>query len=139
MRQNFDEIPAISCFRKPLPLRGTVLKTKTQNEKNPRQKQKQCQVPDSCPLPGSTRWPKPHSRLAASLPTPRYRLYGGVWLLILRVAPRLNSRAEPEHYIQALAPAEARKNEGVGASPPRCDNNAYAVLQARQDLCTEET
>ena len=61
----------------------------------------------------------------------------GVWLLILRVAPRLNSRAEPEHYIQALAPAEARKNEGVGASPPRCDNNAYAVLRERQDHCTQ--
>ena len=94
-------------------------RSQKQNRKsqNPRQKQKQCQVPDSCPLPGSTRWPKPHSRLAASLPTPRYRLYGGVWLLILWVAPRLNSRAEPEHYIQALAPAEARKNEGVVRDP----------------------
>ena len=50
-------------------------------------------------------------------PPPRYRLYGGVWLLILWVAPRLNSRAEPEHYIQALAPAEARKNEGVVRDP----------------------
>ena len=60
-------------------------------------------------------------------------------MLILWVAPRLNPRAEPEHYIQDLAPAEAEKNEGVGAGPPRCGNNAYAVLHARQDLCTEET
>ena len=47
-------------------------------------------------------------------------------MLILWVAPRLNPRAEPEHYIRALATAEAEKNEGAGAEPPRCGNNAYA-------------
>ena len=38
-------------------------------------------------------------------------------MLILWVAPRLNPRLEPEHYIQALAPAEAEKNEGLVRDP----------------------
>ena len=64
--------------------------------------------------------------ITATLPSTGHIGIEGVWLLILWVAPRLNPRAEPEHYIQALATAEAEKNEGAGAEPPRCGNNAYA-------------
>ena len=56
--------------------------------------------------------------------------------------PRLNPRAEPEHYIRALATAEAEKNEGAGAEPlgavtmPTPTNRAPGPLH-RGDLTHE--
>ena len=128
---NFDEISTISCFPKPLPLRGMVPKTKTKSEKSQDKSKSSARCPTRVPCQVAHGGRSHTHALRRHSPHPAIG-FQGVWLLILWVAPRLNPRAEPEHYIQALAPAEAEKNEGVGASPPRCGNNAYAVLHARQ-------
>ena len=46
-----------------------------------------------------------------------YRYRGSLVAYSSGRRPRLNPRAEPEHYIRALATAEAEKNEGAGAEP----------------------
>ena len=97
----------LSCFSKPLPLRGTVPKTQTKNEKSQDKSKSSARCPTRVPCQvahGDSERLQSHTDALRRHPPHRACGFRGVWLLILWVAPRLNPRAEPEHYIRAWPP-----------------------------------
>ena len=98
MRQNSDQISTISCFSKPLPLRGTVPKTKTKTGKSQDKSKSSARCPTRVPCQvahGDSERLQSHTDALRRHPPHRACGFRGVWLLILWVAPRLNPRQNP--------------------------------------------